>query len=251
VRRSACSTSASSRRRPTKEVCSGRGASWPARARPPAAPPEGVAGGQQPAVEPPGRRLRVGGVLLGEGLTEPVERSQRLVAAAAGGQRRHQRPVRALVDGVRGDHRACDLDHLGVLAPAGQHLGVLHQQAQVALAQALAWPLGPVLEPVLGQQVAAVQRRGRAVVLRVAGLPCPQAGGLEGVGVEPRGGAVGQQHDVVAEGEQAAGGAAERARATYSAWCRLLAAAAPSRSGHRSATAPRGACAAHWPGPAA
>ena len=72
----------------------------------------------------------------------------------------------------------------------------------MAFAQGLAWPFGPVLEPVLGQQVAAVQLGRRPVVLRIPGLVGSPARGFEGVGVQPRHGAVRQQHHVVAQRAQ-------------------------------------------------
>jgi hypothetical protein len=61
---------------------------------------------------------------------------------------------------------------------------------EMAFAEGLTWPLGPFLEPVLGQQVASVQRGDRPVTRRVPGPPRPQAGGVEGVRVEPRHGAL-------------------------------------------------------------
>jgi hypothetical protein len=149
-----------------------------------------VARGEQVPVQPPGRRFGLGGVLLGQRLAEPVERRQGLVPAAARGQCRHQRPVRALIERVGGGHGADDVDHLHVLAQAGQHLGVLHQQPEMAFAEGLTWPLGPFLEPVFWQQVASVQRGDRPVTRRVPGPPGPQAGGVEGVRVEPRHGAL-------------------------------------------------------------
>jgi hypothetical protein len=160
-------------------------------------------------VEPTGCRLRIGGVLLGQGLAEPVEHRQGLVAAAARRQGRHQRPLCALMKGVSGGRGAGDVDHLGVLPPIRQHLGVFHEQAEMAFSQGLAWALGPFLEPVLGQQVTAVQLGRRPVVLRVPGLPGPPAGGIEGLGVEPRHGALRQQHHVVTKTAHGVGGAGE------------------------------------------
>jgi hypothetical protein len=72
--------------------------------------------------------------------------------------------------GVSSGHGAGDVDHLGVLAQIRQHLGVFHEQAEMAFVQGLAWTLGPFLEPVLGQQVTAIQLGRRPVVLRVPGL---------------------------------------------------------------------------------
>jgi hypothetical protein len=106
------------------------------------------------------------------------------------------------VEGVGGGHGARDVRRLGVLAPVRQHLGVLGEQAEVAFAQGLAGRFGPVLEPVLGQQVAAVQLGRRAVVTRVPGLVGPPAGRLERVGVQPRPRALRQQHHAVAQAAQ-------------------------------------------------
>ena len=158
----------------------------------------GVLGAEQLTVEPPGRRLGVGGVLLSQRLPEPIKRRQRLVPTTARGQGRHQHPVRPLVEGIGGGHRPHDVDDLGMLVPPGQHSRVLHQQAEMALAQGRTRPLGPLLEPVLRQQITPVQRSRRPIVLRVPGVAGPPAGGIEGVGVEPRHRAVRQPHDIVA-----------------------------------------------------
>jgi hypothetical protein len=119
--------------------------------------------------------------------------------------------VRTLVEGVGGGHGAHDVDDLGVFAPFRQHLGGLHKQPEVAFAEGLPWPFGPVLEPVLGQQVTAVQLGRRPIVHRVSGPPGPPAGRVEGLRVQPRHRALRQQHDVVAEAEQAAGSPAHHA----------------------------------------
>jgi hypothetical protein len=161
--------------------------------------------GEQVPVEPPGRRLRVRGILRGQRLAEPVEHRQGLVAAAAPRHGRHQRPVRALVEGVGGGYDARDVHCLGMLAPVGQHLGVLQEQAKMAFTQGLAWPFAPVLEPVLGQQVAAVQLGRRPVVLRIPGLVGSPACGFECLGVQPRHRAIRQQHDVVAQAAESSG----------------------------------------------
>jgi hypothetical protein len=117
--------------------------------------------------------------------------------------------VRAFVEGVGGGHGARDVDRLGVLGPIGQHLGVLHEKSEMAFAQGLAWSVAPVFEPVLGQQVTAVQLCRRPVVLWVPGLVGSPACGFEGIGVQPRHRAIRQQHDVVAEAAQGFGGPGE------------------------------------------
>ena len=223
MRPSAWTISASSRRRPTKDVCSGRRPSLARagsgerrpdrvpprrpRPRPPAASPAGASrGGEQVPVEPPGRRLGVGGVLLGQRLAEPVERRQGLVPAAARGQGRHQRPVRALVEGVGGGHGADDVDHLGVLAPRRT---APRRTPPAARDGVRATPrVAPRPSPRTGPRAAG--RRGTARPppdsrCGIPGLPGPPAGGVEGVGVEPRHGALRQQHDVVAQTAQGAG----------------------------------------------
>ena len=97
------------------------------------------------------------------------------------------------------------LHYLGVLALVRQHVGVLHEQAEMAFAQGLAWPFGPVLEPVLGQQVAAIQLSRRPIVLRIPGLVGSPARGFERIGVQPRHRAFRQQHHVVAQAAQGSG----------------------------------------------
>jgi hypothetical protein len=114
------------------------------------------------------------------------------------------------MEGIGGDDRPHDIDHLAMLAPFGQHRGVVHEQAEVAFAERLPRPLGPVLEPVLGQDVTPVQLGRRPVVLRGPGLPGPLAGGVEGLGVHPWRRALREQDDVVAQAEQA-GPSAQRA----------------------------------------
>ena len=170
-----------------------------------------VAAGQQVAIEAPGRRFGVGRKFSGEALTEPVERREGLVAPTAGGQRRHQQAVRALMEGVGRRHRAGDLGDLGVLAPLRQHLGVLDQQTQAAFTQRIPGGLGPGLELILGQQVATVQLVGRPVVAGRTRLARTPAGGPERLHVEPGHHAVGQQHDVIAQGEKNAGSGGEHA----------------------------------------
>ena len=81
-------------------------------------PARSTASGEQVPVEPPGRRLGVSGVLLGQRLAESVEHRQGLVPTAARRQGRHQRPLRALVEGVGGGHRARDARPPGRARPA-------------------------------------------------------------------------------------------------------------------------------------
>jgi hypothetical protein len=103
--------------------------------------------------------------------------------------------------GVSGGHGAGDVDHLGMLAQIRQHLGVFHEHAETAFVQGLAWALGPFLEPVLGQQVTAIQLGRRPKVLRVPGLVGSPARGFERIGVQPRHCAFRQQHHVVAQAQ--------------------------------------------------
>ena len=100
--------------------------------------------GEQPV--PQRRSLRAGGdaKLLPQRPVQAVELAQRGVPVAVGRVPPHQGEVGALVARVELGHR---------LPPAVQA-----QQVQVALAELLAAGLGPLLVPVRGQQLAAVQR---------------------------------------------------------------------------------------------
>ena len=95
---------------------------------------------------PQRRSLRAGGEakLLPQRPVQPVELAQRGVPVAVGRVPPHEGEVGALVARVEFGHRL--------------PLAVQAQQVQVTLAELLATGLGPLLVPVRGQQLAAVQR---------------------------------------------------------------------------------------------
>ena len=143
--------------------------------------------GEQVPVEPPGRRLGVGGVLLGQrlagaGRTPPGPRTGDRSPpgpSSASGARPRGRGRR------RSRRRRCRPP--GCARPASDNTSAYStSRPRWRSRKASRGPSAPVLEPVLGQQVAAVQLGRHPVVAGIPGLVGSPACGVEGLGVQPR-----------------------------------------------------------------
>ena len=194
------------------------------------------AGGEQVAVQASGLRVGIGPIGLLQITAQPVVSRQCLRSTTPRRVLPHHGSYRALVQRVDREGALQGLQRLRLVPVRGRPFGQIGEEIAEAFAQLRPRPDGPVLEPVLGEQIAGVRGGRRPQIGQFTAATGVRRQLLEAPDIDLDRALRPQHHDIVAQLQPPVAGPspASARRATCSAWWRLFTADVVSRSGHNA-----------------